>query len=198
MTHDWIEAGSEAGIEDPVPIAADDLLDPRREEDVGNRHPGRSHPVDHHLKIFQLFLNNLNRIQQRGQDDHRRPMLIVVENRDIEALPEASLNLKTTRRGDVFQINSAEAGGDPLNRLDDLARILRGKADRVSVDSGKLFEEHRFPFHHRHRRFRSDVAESQHRRPVGDHGNAVLLDRKRKGFALVFLNRLTNPRHPGV
>ena len=45
-------------------------------------------------------------------------MLVVVEDRDVEGLPQPALDLEAARRRDVLQVDPPEAGGDQLDGAD--------------------------------------------------------------------------------
>ena len=47
---------------------------------------------------------------QRGEHDDRRPVLVVVEDRDVELLVQPALDLEAARRRDVLEVDAAEAG----------------------------------------------------------------------------------------
>jgi len=51
--------------------------------------------------------------------------------------------------------------------------------------------------HDRHGGIRPDVAEAEHRRAVGDHGDGVALDREAAGVLGVFGDGQAHPRHAG-
>jgi hypothetical protein len=57
------------------------------------------------------------------------------------------------------------------------------------VNACEFFEEHGLAFHHGQRGGGADVAQAEHRRAVGDDGDAVALDGQVVGFAGVFGNR---------
>ncbi len=63
-------------------------------------------------------------------------------------------------------------GRDHLDRLHDLVGVLAGQADRPGVDVGEPLEQRGLALHHRQRGAGPDVAEAEHRRAVGDHGDA--------------------------
>ena len=86
------------------------------------------------------------------------------------------LDLEAARRGDVLEVDAAEAGRDHLDRADDLVGVLAGQADRPGVDVGEPLEQRGLALHHRHRGAGADVAEAEHRRAVGDDGDRVALD----------------------
>ena len=103
-------------------------------------------------------------------------MLIVVEDGDVELLAEPCLDREAAGRGDVLEVDPAESRRDRLADRDDLVRVFRVETDRPGVDATELLEEHCLSLHDRHRRLGADVAEAEHRRPVRDHGDRVLLD----------------------
>ena len=61
----------------------------------------------------------------------------------------------------------------------DLVDVLGRQADGPRVDAAELLEQHRLALHHGQRAFGADVAEPEHRGPVADDGDGVLLDRQR-------------------
>ena len=134
------------------------------------------------------------RVEQRRHHDHGGAVLVVVEDRDVELLLEAVLDLEAARRGDVLEVDAAEAGRDRLHRRDDLVRVLRVEADRERVDAAELLQQHRLALHHRHRGARADVAEAEHGRAVGDDGHVVPLDRVAEGQLGVLVDRPADPR----
>jgi hypothetical protein len=97
---------------------------------------------------------------------------------------------------DVLQVEPAEGGGDRFDRRHDLVGILGVKADLEGVDAGELLEQHRLALHHRHRRTRSDVAQPQHRRPVGHDRDRVALDRVLKRLVGIVADRTADAGHP--
>jgi hypothetical protein len=61
-------------------------------------------------------------------------VLVVVEDRDVEQAPEPVLDLEAARRGDVLQVDAAEAGHERGGRRDDLAGAGADQSDRHRVD----------------------------------------------------------------
>jgi hypothetical protein len=53
-------------------------------------------------------------------------VLVVVEHRDVEGLAQAALDLEAPGGGDVLQVDPAVAGGEQLDRADDLVGVLGG------------------------------------------------------------------------
>ena len=102
-------------------------------------------------------------------------MLVIVEHGDIELVDKAVLDLEAARCRDVLQVDAAERGGEALDRLDDLVDVLGIQADGHGVHVAESLEQRAFAFHDGHRGQRTDVAQAEHRRPVGDDGDGVRL-----------------------
>src|SRR5438046_1256364 len=98
--------------------------------------------------------------------------------------------------GDILEVDAAEGRGDELDGLDDFVDILRREADREGVHAPELLEQHRLAFHHRERRLRPNIAQAEHRRTVGDHGDHVLLDRQRERARSIVADRQADPGDP--
>ena len=145
-------------------------------QDPDRGRPRRADPADHDRDVPELLLDDPESVQQRREDDDRGPVLVVVEDRDVERLPQALLDREAAGRRDVLQVDPAVDRRDVPDRLDDLVHVLRGEAHRKGVDVGELLEQERLPFHHRQGRLRTDVAQTEDRRPVGHDGHRVLLD----------------------
>jgi hypothetical protein len=88
-------------------------------------------------------------------------------------------------------------GATALTVRDDLVRVLGGEAERERVDAAELLEQHRLALHHGHGGLRADVAEAEHRRAVGDHGDGVALDRVLEGLVAVVADRQADARDAG-
>lgn len=64
--------------------------------------PGRPRAAGDHPDILQGFSRQLQGVEQGGQRDHRGPMLVVVEDRDIAALLQPFLDFKAAGSGDIL------------------------------------------------------------------------------------------------
>ncbi len=76
-----------------------------------------------------------------------------------------------------------------LHDPDDLLGVLRVQDDRPRIDPAEPLEQRGLAFHHRQRRRRSEVAEAQHGRAVGDHRHRVALDGQAPGVVGVLGDR---------
>ncbi len=100
-------------------------------------------------------------------------MLVVVEDRDVEGLDEARLDLEALGRPDVLEVDAAEGRRDQLAELDDLFGVVARDLDVEDVDVGEALEEDALAFHHRLAGERADVAEPEHRGAVADHRDEI-------------------------
>ena len=69
---------------------------------------------------------------------------------------------------DVFKIDGAKGWLQQLADLDDLVRIVRVDFNVEDVYVGKALEQNGLALHHRFGRESADVAETEHRRAIGD------------------------------
>ena len=90
-------------------------------------------------------------------------------------LTQLALDLEAAGRADVLEVDAAEIRGDVLDDADDLVDVARGEADRERLDPGQGLQQNRLALHHRQRGLGTDVAETEHRRAVGDDGDQVPL-----------------------
>jgi hypothetical protein len=152
--------------------------------------PGGAGAVHDDLCVLEFLADELERVDERGDDDDGRAVLIVVEDRDVEFLAQGVLDVEALRRLDVLEVDAAEGGRDELAGADDLIDALRVEADRHRIDAREALEEDRLALHDRQARARADVAEAEHGGAVrhdGDHvalrrvvvdGGRILLDRE--------------------
>ena len=107
------------------------------------------------------------------------------------------LDLEAARRGDVLEVDAAEARRQPGHGLDDLVDVGGVQADRHGVDAAELLEQHGLALHHRHRGRGPDVAEPEHRGAVGDDRDGVRDPGVVVGQRRVGRDRLADPGHTG-
>ena len=106
---------------------------------------------------------------QRGEQDDRGAVLVVVHDRAVERLDQPALQLEAARRGDVFEVHRAEAGPQPHEGLDDLVDVGGVEHQRDRVEPAEGLEQRRLALHHRQRGAGADVAEAEHGGAVADH-----------------------------
>jgi hypothetical protein len=157
----------------PAESTDDDVPDAGPEQDLRDGNPGRSGTGDHDVKVGEVAAHEPGRVDQGGKDDDGGAVLVVVEDRDVEALLQTPLDLEAPRRGDVLQVDPAVGGRDAGNRVDELIHRAGLKTERNRVDAAKSLEQHGLSLHHRHRGERPDVAEAEDGGAVADDSNGV-------------------------
>ena len=110
-----------------------------------------------------------------GGGDDRRAVLVVVEHRDVHPLAQRLLDDEAVGRGNVLEVDPAEARLEQFDAIDEPLRVLGLHLDVDRVDVGEALEQHRLAFHHRLGRERAEVAEAEDRGAVGDDGDEVAL-----------------------
>ncbi len=115
----------------------------------------------------------LQGVQQGRRGDDRRAVLVVVEHRDAHRLAQPLLDVEALRRLDVLQVDPPESRLEQLHHANELVGILGVDFEIEHVDVGEPLEQDALAFHHRLARLGADVAESQHGRPVADHGDKI-------------------------
>ena len=156
---------------------------------LADGHARAARAVDDHLRRFHRLADDLQRVEQRRRDDDGRSVLIVVENGNIADFLQPALDLKAARRGDVFQIDAAEAAGNQVDRPHQLVHVLRAHAQGEGVHAREFLEEHTLALHHRHARLRADIAQTEDRRAIRDDGDHVRPPREQIALFIIVANR---------
>jgi len=115
----------------------------------------------------------------RAFDDDRRAVLVVVEHGDLHPLAALALDVEALGRLDVLEVDSAEGRLERNDHVDELVRIAFVQLDVVAVEAGEFLEQHGLALHHRLGRKRTDRAETQHGRTVGDDRDEIAARRER-------------------
>ena len=113
--------------------------------------PAAPAPTTTTRDVLRALADDAQGVEQRGEHDDRRAVLVVVEDRDVELGAQPPLDLEAARRGDVLEVDAAERRRGRLDELDDRVDVLRREAQRERVDAGELLEQQRLALHHRHR-----------------------------------------------
>lgn len=171
---------------DPFAIARNQLTDSEEMEQTKYRGPCSSQAVHHDLHIPFFLSDDLERVDDSCEGHNSRPVLIIMEYRDIKLLLQALFDLEAARSGDVLQIDSSEGRSHRLHDPYDLFGILSRKHDRDCVDSGEFLEEHTFALHDRESSLRSDISESEHCASIADYCDRVALHGIKVGQIFVF------------
>lgn len=121
--------------DDAFAVAEQDLAAAQLVQHMGDGASGSACAVDDHLDGVHGAAGQPEGIVQGGTGDDGGAVLIVVEYGNVQLLLQTAFYLKAGRRGDILQIDAAEARRDILYCGDDLFRILGRKADGEGVDA---------------------------------------------------------------
>ena len=100
-------------------------------------------------------------------------MLVIVKNRDLQALAQLALDIEALRCLDILEVDAAESRLQARDDFHQLVRIPLVDFNVEYVDAGELLEQHRLALHHRLARQRPDRTQAKHRRAVGDDADQV-------------------------
>ena len=115
-----VEFAAAPGPDRALAVEADHVGHTGGLQDLGDRNAGRADAGDDDLEVFHLLVDDLERVAQRGERDDGGAVLVVVEDRDVEAGLEPLLDLEAARRGDVFEVDATEDGLEALDGFDQL------------------------------------------------------------------------------
>src|SRR5204863_8733366 len=124
---------------------------------------GGARAGEHDLDLAEVLLDDLERIEERGARDDRRPMLVVMEDGDVERLAQLLFDIEAIGRAHVFEVDPAYRRLEELAKPDHVLRLLRADFQIEDVDVRECLEENAFAFHHRLAGKRADVAEPEDR-----------------------------------
>ena len=169
----------------------------RGEQQLRDRDRRRARAGGHHLDVLFFLAYDLERVGKPRQRDDGGAVLVVVEDGDVALFLELAFDLKAAGGGNVLQIDAAERPGDVVHRLHKLVHVLRLDAEGEGVHAAEVLEQDALALHDRHAGFGTDIAEPQHRRPVGDDGAEVVAARQLIALVDVLLNFQARLRHAG-
>ena len=129
--------------------------------------------VDHHLAVLQLAARHMAGVDQAGGGDDRGAVLVVMHHRDVHLFAQGLLDNEAFGRGDIFQIDAAEAGFHQRHGIDEGFRVFGVEFEIDRIHIGETLEQDGLAFHHRLRRERAQIAEAQDRSAVGNHRHEV-------------------------
>ncbi len=89
------------------PIETDDVFHACRKQDLRTRDARGSDAGDHHPERLPVAVGETERVDQARQDHHRSPVLVVVEDRNVELGVKPALDLEAAGGRDVLQIDPA-------------------------------------------------------------------------------------------
>src|SRR5881392_1349820 len=113
ITHsDWSSdvCSSEVGhaaVQGARAVVRDQVADTLTEQQLHDGGTGGSGSGHHHPYPRHLLAHHPQRVGQRGQHHDGGPVLVVVEDRDVQLVPQPRLDLEAPRRRDVLQVDPA-------------------------------------------------------------------------------------------
>src|SRR3989442_1116597 len=90
-----------ASTETPPGLAAADVPPARLHQELADRDAGGADPDEHDAQVLHRLSDHLRGVQEPGEDDDGRAVLVVVEDGDVELLTQPALDLEAARGGDV-------------------------------------------------------------------------------------------------
>jgi len=83
----------------------------------------RAGPGEDDVQRFEFLVDDVGGVQKRRPGDDRRPVLVVVEDGDVDLLAETGFDLEALRRFDVFEVDPTEGRLHRPHRVDDIAGV---------------------------------------------------------------------------
>ncbi len=160
-------------------VAEQDILALHAEmaDEAGDRQARRARAGDGNLDVGQLAPGDVAGVDQAGGGDDRGSVLVVMEHRNVEFFAQAALDDEAIGRRDVLKVDAAPGRADIAHCTDEVFCIRRVHFDIKTVDIREPFEQDRLALHHRLRGHRTEIAETENGRAVGDHRHEVSLGR---------------------
>src|SRR3989344_1307390 len=158
-----------------APAACKNRFAPPPRQTPRGRRPCGSRTENHDASRSKFLSHDLQGVQDCSKNNYRGSVLIVMHHGDIECLNDATLDVETFRRGDVFEIDTAERWCNCNNGFNDFIRLLCIKHNRHGVHSRKRFENRALSFHDWKRGKCADIPEPEHSRAIGDDCDCALL-----------------------
>ena len=84
------------------------MFEARGKKELDDRDRRRASAGSDDFDILFFLADDLESVGQAGQGDDRRAVLIIVENRNIGALLELSLDLEAAGSCNILQVDAAE------------------------------------------------------------------------------------------
>jgi len=102
-------------------------------------------------------------------------MLIVMEDRDIQHFLQFGLNIKAFGGFNIFEVDTAKAGGDSPGYLNNYIRVVRIDLNIKHVHIRERLKQNTFAFHNGFRSQRAAVSQPQDGSPIRNYRHEVTL-----------------------
>src|SRR6266498_2823673 len=107
-------------------IAEDDVVgceaDRLEQHEAGDA--GSAGAVTHKLGRLDVAVGEIKRIDQAGGGNDRGAVLVVVEDGNVEQLPQPLLDEEAFRGANILEVDAAPALAQQLDAIDDLVKLL--------------------------------------------------------------------------
>ena len=151
---------------------------------------------DHQFDLGNILADDLQSVNEGRADSDRSAVLVVVEDRDAATFAQLTLHDEALGGFDIFQIDAAKGWLQTGDDVDQFVGVALVDFDVEHIDTGEFLEQYRLAFHHRLGRQRTDGAESQYCRAVGDHRHEVAARSQIACFSGVGNDRFTSRGNP--
>src|SRR3546814_1516560 len=113
------------------------LRDAHRLDQLGAGDRRRAGAVDDDADILEVAPGQVARIDQPGGGDDRGAVLVVVKDGDVHPFLQRRLDDEAVGRGDILQVDAAEARLEQFDRVDEGLRVLGLDLEVDRVDVGR-------------------------------------------------------------
>ncbi len=168
-------------VDQPLDVGHPDVLDRDTEHDqqvkAGER--GSAGTRGDHLHLIEFLALQEQTIEDRGSDDDRRPVLVVMKHRNLHPFAQLPLDVEALRCLDVLEVDTTKRRLQRGNDLHQTLRIPFLDLEVEDVDIREFLEQDRLAFHHRLRRQRTDRAKAEDSCAIGDDADQIGARRQR-------------------
>ena len=145
--------------------------------------------------MAQVDIRAARGVDEGGQRDHRGAVLVVVQHRLLQARLQQLLDLETLRCGEVLELDGAEGSLDPRDDVRHARRLRFVDQDRHAIEADQVRKQRGLALHDRQSCERTDVAQAQDRRAVGDDGDGAAEGGELQRRLRILLDREAHARH---
>ena len=138
------------------------------------------------LDVLNPLADDFQGVDQAGQANGCRPLLVVMPDRDLAAPAQLGENVETLGLRDILEVYPAKRRLKNFYRPDDFIGILGIEADRERIHAAEIFKKNAFSFHDRQAGLGSDIAQAQDAGAVRDYGHRIPLVGMLKYFFGIF------------
>ena len=143
---------------------------------------------------FERLALDHQAVADSGRADDGGAVLVVVEDRDRHAFAQPVLDLETFGSLDVLEVDGPEGRLQRRHDLDEPVGILGIHLDVEDIDAGEFLEQDRLALHDGLSGQRTDVAEAEDGRSIGDHADEIAAGREVARRVRILDDRLAGGR----